>query len=294
MRLPAQLLKRKVNSHKGDFGHVFVLAGSAGFTGAGILVGRSCLRAGAGLVTIGVPESLIEIFEKQVVEVMTLALAQTEQGTLSIKALAKIEQFLPKVDVLAIGPGLSLNPSTQKLVRRIVTTCKLPMVIDADALSALCGHLDLLRGTLRLRSGQARDEGRGTKILTPHPGEVARLIKKSVSYVQEDRKKIATRFAKDFKVTVILKGHNTIVADSKNCYVNKTGNPGMATAGSGDCLTGIVAAFLAQGLDAFSAAKFAAYIHGLAGDLAAKKKGELGLIASDIIEKIPEAIKKSG
>ncbi len=254
-------------------------------TGAAILLCRAALRAGAGLVTLGIPESLIEIFEKQLVEVMTLPLAQTKSQTLSDKAYKKISNFFEKSDCLAIGPGLSVNPSTQKLVRKVISECLLPMVIDADAINALAGHLGLLRKT--------RDERRRTKIITPHPGEMARLINKPVSYIQQNRKNIATKFARDFNLSLILKGHNTIVADSRNCYVNKTGNPGMASAGMGDCLTGIVGAFLAQGLDSFSAAKFGAYIHGLAGDLAVKEKGELGLIATDLIEKIPEAIKKS-
>lgn len=284
MRLPAQLLRRKKDSHKGDFGHLFVLAGSAGMTGAAILVCRSALRAGVGLVTLGIPKSLIEVFEKQLVEVMTLPLAETKSQTLSEKAYNKISNFLKKTDCLAIGPGLSVNPSTGKLAGKVIRQCRLPLVIDADAINALSGHLKVLRNTRYAR--------RNT-ILTPHPGEMARLINKSVSYIQQNRKNIATKFAKDFKVIVILKGHNTIVADSRNCYINKTGNPGMASAGMGDCLTGIVAAFLAQGLDSFSAAKFGAYIHGLAGDLAAKEKGELGLIATDLIEKIPVAIKKS-
>jgi NAD(P)H-hydrate epimerase len=279
-------LKRKPDSHKGDFGHIFVLAGSAGFTGAAILVSRSALRAGAGLVTLGIPESLNEIFAKQLVEVMTLALPETKNKTISFKAVSKIKNFLRKANCLAIGPGLSTNLSTQKLVRTIVAASNLPTVIDADALTVFSGNLNILR--------TAHSAQRTAWILTPHPGEMARLIKKPISYVQENRKKIAIDFAKDFSVIVVLKGKNTIVANPKGeIYINRTGNPGMASAGSGDCLTGIIAAFLAQGLDCFSAAKFATYIHGLAGDLAVKEKGELGLIASDLVEKIPEAIKKS-
>ena len=286
MRLPLRLSKRKPSSHKGDFGHVFILAGSEGFTGAAILAAKSTLRAGAGLVTLGVPEGLIEIFEKQVAEVMTLALPETKEHTISLKAFGKINNFLRRVKVLALGPGLSLNSSTQQLARKLIANCALAMVVDADGLNAFVGHLNLLRRT--------KDEGRRTRILTPHPGEMARLIGKNVSYVQVNRKKVAVEFARKFGVTLILKGNNSVIADSSGkAYVNKTGNPGMASAGSGDCLTGIVAAFLAQGLDCFDAAKYAAYIHGLAGDLAANEKGELGLIASDIIEKIPQAIKNS-
>lgn len=286
MRLPLRLLKRKPNSHKGDFGHVFVLAGSEGFTGAAVLTAKSSLRAGAGLVTLGVPRGLIEVFEKQVVEVMTLALSETKAHTISFQALGEIQRFLKKDKVLVLGPGLSQEPSTIKLVRKIITTFDMPMVIDADALNALAGRLDLLRRT--------KEEGRKTKVLTPHPGEMARLIGKPISFVQKNRKNVAIGFAREHKVTLVLKGNETVIADSNGkVNVNKTGNPGMASAGSGDCLTGIIGAFLAQGLNCFDAAKYGAYIHGLAGDLAAKEKGELGLIASDIIEKIPQAIKMS-
>jgi len=217
---------------------------------------------------------------------MTLPLPETKEMTLSSAGYKKIKEFIKDIDVLVIGPGLTQNKSTQSLVRKVITQTDKPTVIDADALNALAGHLDLLyaiRYTLY------------AKILTPHPGEMARLLGISVKKVQSNRQYIAKKFAKDYKVTVVLKGHNTVVADYKgNLYINRTGNPGMATAGSGDVLTGMIAAFLGQGLDAFSAGKDAAYLHGLAGDLAAKEKTQLGLIASDIIDKIPEAIKKCG
>ncbi|MFH1201396.1 MAG: NAD(P)H-hydrate dehydratase [Candidatus Omnitrophota bacterium] len=290
--MPARLLKRRLNSHKGDYGHILVLAGSSGYTGSAILCARTVLRAGAGLVTLGVPESLLNIYQRRVVEVMTLGLAETPKKTLSFKAYAQIKKILTRIEVLIVGPGLSQNPSTQKLVRKIIKTVNKPMVIDADGLNALVGHLDILRktkgerrGTLRLRSGQA-------KILTPHPGEMARLLGVSVKKIQENRKNIAKKFARDYNTVLVLKGHNTIVAQPKaETYINKTGNPGMATAGSGDVLTGMIGAFLAQGLDGFSAAKYGVYLHGLAGDLAAKDKTQIGLIASDIIERIPGAIK---
>ncbi len=286
MRLPLRLSKRKPCSHKGDFGHVFILAGSEGFTGAAVLTARSSLRAGAGLVTLGVPQGLIEVFEKQVVEVMTLALPETKAHTISFQALGKIQRLFKKGQVLVLGPGLSQEPSTKKLIRKIIATCDLPMVIDADALNALVGHLSILRNT--------PNAIRRTRILTPHPGEMARLIGKPISFVQKNRKNVAINFAREYKVTLILKGNETVIADSSGkIYVNKTGNPGMASAGSGDCLTGIIGAFLAQGLDSFNAAKYGTYIHGLSGDLAVKEKGELGLIASDIVEKIPQAIKMS-
>ena len=209
---------------------------------------------------------------------MTLPLPETKAITLSMGGYKKIKQFIKDIDVLVVGPGLTQNKSTQSLVRKVIAQTDKPTVIDADGLNALAGHLNLLRFT---------------KILTPHPGEMAKLLGISTKKVQSNRKGIAKKFARDYKVTVVLKGHHTVVADYKgNLYINKTGNPGMATAGSGDVLTGIIAAFLGQGLDTFSAAKYAVYLHGFAGDLAVKEKTQISLIASDMIEKIPEAIKK--
>jgi len=285
MRLPAQLLQRKIDSHKGDFGHIFVLAGSARFSGAVVLCAYATIRSGSGLVTLGIPKSLNNaIIKIKPKEVMTLPLPETNEATVSIKAYKKIKDFIKKVDILVIGPGLGQNKSTQSLVRKLVAGAGKPTVIDADGLNALIDHLDILLSTIDYRL---------STILTPHPGEMARLLGISVNNVQAKRKEVAQRFARDYKATVVLKGHNTVVADYRgNSYVNKTGNPGMATAGSGDVLTGMIAAFLGQGLDAFEAAKYAVYLHGLAGDLAAKEKTQISMIASDIITKIPQAIKR--
>lgn len=285
MPLPTQLLRRKLDAYKGDFGHLFILAGSARFSGAAVLCAEAAIRSGAGLVTLGIPEGLNQaIIKIKPKEVMTLPFPETRQGALSSAAYKKIKEFSADIDVLVIGPGLGQERPTQALVRRIISGIDKPMVIDADGLNALAGHLDLLRNTpYPLRN----------TILTPHPGEMARLARLSVAKVQSGRKQVAQKFAKDYKITLVLKGHNTVVSDHRgNRYINKTGNPGMATAGSGDVLTGMIAAFLGQGLSAFIAAKYAVYLHGLAGDLAAKEKTQLGMIASDIIEKIPEAIKK--
>ncbi len=284
MRLPARLLQRKPDAHKGDFGHILILAGSPRFSGAAVLCSEAALRTGAGLVTLGIPQSLnsamIKIKPK---EAMTLPLPETKEGTLSFAGYKKIEDFLKDVDVLAVGPGLGRDKSTQNLVRKLIMKRDEPLVIDADGLNALRGYLAKL---------QAPSSKLQEKILTPHPGEMAGLLGISIKKVQNNRKAIAQKFAKDYKVTVVLKGHHTVVADYKgNLYINRTGNPGMATAGSGDVLTGMIAAFLGQGLTAFGAAKYAVYLHGLAGDLAAKEKTQISLIASDIIVKIPEAIK---
>jgi len=279
MRLPLRLLQRKANSHKGDFGHVFILAGSARFSGAAVLCAKAALRSGAGLVTLGIPKSLnLAIIKIKPDEAMTLPLPETNAGSLSLAGYKKIKDFLKKSDVLVIGPGLSQDNSTQKLVRKLLAGLEKPAVVDADAINALVGHLKIL----------------GPVVLTPHPGEMARLLKISVKKVQKNRKEIAKKFAKAYKMALVLKGRNTVVNDYKgNQYINKTGNAGMATAGSGDVLSGMIGAFLGQGLNSFDAAKYAVYLHGLAGDLAAKEKTQISLIASDIIAKIPEAIKLS-
>lgn len=280
MRLPTRLLRRKADSNKGDYGSIFILAGCARYSGAAVLCAEAAIRSGAGLVTLGIPERInnpvIKIKPK---EVMTLPLAQAKSGSLSVKAYDKINIFAKTADVLVIGPGLSQDKSVKSLVCKIARNINTRMVIDADALNALTGHLQYLKNN---------------PVLTPHPGEMSRLLGLSVEKVRKNRKEIAVQFSKRYRLTLVLKGHNTIVSDYKgNLYINKTGNPGMSTAGSGDVLTGMIGAFLGQGLDEFNASKYAVYLHGLAGDLAAKEKTQISLIASDIIAKIPEAIKRS-
>jgi len=283
MRLPTPLLRRKNNTQKGDFGHILILAGSLKFSGAALLCCEAAMRSGAGLVTLGVPRGIgREIIRHKIKEVMLLPLPETPEGSLALKALKQIKRFSEKAGVLVIGPGLDHNVSTQNLVRRIIERINKPMVIDADGLNALAGYLP----KLKIQSKNL--------IFTPHPGEMARLCGISVAKVQAQRQDIARKFSRDYKLTLVLKGYQTVVATAKGrTYINKTGNPGMSTAGSGDVLTGMIAAFLGQGLDAFEAAKYAVYLHGLAGDLAAREKTEISLIASDIIGKIPEAIKRS-
>lgn len=273
------LSQRKLNTNKSDYGHIFVLAASRGLSGAGVLCANAAMRSGAGSVTLGIPGSLYPIVAKRVfLEVMAKPLPETGQKTLSCRGYRKIFDFSQKASVLAVGPGLSRNPSTQRLIRKIVSHVNRPLVIDADGLNALAGYLDILPGNA---------------ILTPHPGEFSRLIGRPVEYIQKNREKLAKYFASHYNIVLVLKGHRAIVAaPDKKIYVNPTGNPGMATAGSGDVLTGIIAALLGQGLGAFEAAKTGVYLHGLAGDLAAKEKTQAGMIASDIIEKIPDAIKK--
>ena len=281
MQLPTQLLRRKADSHKGNYGNILILAGSSRFSGAALLCAESALRAGAGTVTIGIPRSLnLALIKNKIKEVMTLPLPETSTGSLSLAAFIKIKNAFKKTDVLIVGPGLDKHQSTLALVRKIVQLFNLPMVIDADALGALSHHLRILK------------QHKGNLILTPHAQEMANLFGIDINYINNNRKLVAKKYAKAYNSLIILKGHRSIITDGeKGFYLNKTGNPGMATAGSGDVLCGIVGAFLAQGLDVFNAAKYAAYIHGLAGDIAAKDKTQMGLIASDIISRIPEALK---
>ncbi len=277
MKLPSILLGRKLDSHKGDYGHLLVIGGSPGLTGATALCSLSALRAGAGLVTLGIPESLNPILEVKLTEVMTKPLPETKEKTVSLKALPTVLEFSKKIDAFAIGPGISTQKETADFLLNLLPQIDKPTVLDADGLNILAKDISVLKKI------------NAPFILSPHPGEMARLVKKPLSEIQKNREKITRDFAGAYRVVLVLKGSKTIVADQKNTYINHTGNPGMATAGSGDVLTGIIGALLAQGLSSFEAAKFGVYLHGLAGDLAAQNKGEISLIASDILEKLPEA-----
>jgi len=283
MRLPAQLLQRKADSHKGDYGHILILAGSSRFSGAALLCAEAALRSGAGLVTLGIPRSInLRLIKVKPKELITLPLPETKDGTLSLAAFFRISALLKNIDVLIIGPGLGRNRSTYALVKKLIRKTSQPTVVDADALNAL----NSFPGILNLHKGQL--------ILTPHQMEITRLFDININLIKNNRKLIAKKYAKHYNSIIILKGHNSIVTDGlRGFYINRSGNPGMATAGSGDVLSGIVGAFLAQGLDGFKAAKYATYIHGLAGDLAARDKTQMGLIASDIIDRIPDALKMS-
>lgn len=290
MQLPQQLFKRKKDSHKKDFGHIFVLAGSLGMTGAAVLAARAALRSGAGLVTLGLPESLISAVIPYTIETMILPLAETPEGSLSQAAFAKIKESLERADVLLIGPGLSKNNQTQELIRNVIFESRIKTLIDADGINAWVGHLDKFKVSISCLSLDKQN----LRIMTPHPGEMARLLEKSTGEVQDRRVDIARSFAKEYNIVTVLKGYQTAVCDPFSAtYINKTGNSGMSTAGSGDVLSGIISAFWAQGLSSFEAAKFGVYIHGLAGDLAAKEKTQIGLIASDIIDYIPQALKNN-
>ena len=274
---------RREDSHKGDYGRVFVIAGSVGMTGAAFLCCRGALRAGSGLVINGIPGSLNEIMEVKLTEAMTMPLAETRKRSLSRKAGKRILEFSRKCDAVVIGPGLGDAVETRALVKELVKKIKCPVVLDADGINALKGN----KGLLRKRKHRT--------VITPHPGELARLIKKDTSSLQAQRTEIATRLAEDTGTIVCLKGHRTVVADpAGQVYVNVTGNSGMATAGTGDVLTGMIASFIGQGVDDFSSAVSAVYLHGLAGDIAAEKMGQFSMTATDILEYLPRAFDRAG
>lgn len=280
--LPQGLLPARPQAmHKGKAGRVFLLAGSEGLSGAAALCARAALRTGAGLVTVGVPKRLHDAMVQKLTEAMFKLLPETAQGSLSLQALPEILQFSKQSDVAAIGPGLSQHPETQQLIRAVVAAVDKPLVIDADGLNAFAGKPAELR---KLASAV---------VITPHPGEMARLCAVSVEAVESDRQAIALQFAREHQLVVVLKGHESVVAaPDGNCYRNTTGNPGMATGGCGDVLTGMIAALIGQGLSVYDAARLGVYLHGLSGDLVAKVRGEIGLIAGDLIDTIPLAIQQ--
>ncbi len=275
------LLPRKKKTDKSHYGHTLVLAGSKNLTGAAILASRAALHSGSGLVTLGTPGSLQDLMGRSLVEVMTLALPETKEGSLSLRSFARILTFIHrrKINSLAIGPGLSQNQETMGLVRKLVTHVKTPVVLDADGLNSFKGKAGLLR------------HHQAGLVLTPHRREFERLFKTKLPSRGLDRMKLAKKLAKFYDVVLVLKDHKTLVISTDHVYVNTTGNPGMAKGGSGDVLTGMIASFMAQGLGLFQAAAWAVYFHGKAGDLAVKQKGELGLIASDLIDFLPKAFR---
>jgi ADP-dependent NAD(P)H-hydrate dehydratase / NAD(P)H-hydrate epimerase len=269
---------RSPESHKGDFGRILVVSGSRGKTGAAHLCATAALRSGAGLVTVATPASCLPIVAALGAEYMTEPLEETPEGTVAWEALDRVLEL--GADVIAVGPGLGRSPSTTAFVHGLVERAGVPLVIDADGLNAFAGDADRLVG----RDGL-------DIIITPHPGEMARLAGLSIEDVQANRVDVARDFATTHRLYVVLKGNRTVVAtpDGKT-FLNLTGNPGMATAGTGDVLTGMVAAWSAQLLDAEAAATLAVYLHGLAGDLAEADEGEVAMVAGDVIARLGDAV----
>ncbi|KUK41374.1 MAG: Carbohydrate kinase, YjeF related protein [Clostridia bacterium 62_21] len=292
------LPRRAPEAHKGIFGHVLVVGGSRGMVGAACMAAMAALRVGAGLVTLAVPRSLQDVAASKVTEAMTLGLPEGQEGHLGRTARDEIVHFLKRSGaVLALGPVLGVHPETTALVCELLAEAEAPCVVDADGLNALAAamHAEGSRESAAADAGVISLPVRplGRLVLTPHPGEMARLLGVSSKEVQDDRLGTAERTAAGWNCTVVLKGARTVVAaPDGTTYVNATGNPGMATGGSGDVLTGAVAGLLAQGLEPVRAAAAAVYLHGRAGDLAAETKGQPGLIAGDILDRLPEAIKE--
>jgi len=275
--------KRSVDAHKGNFGHVLVVAGSGGGTGAAYLTSQAAALSGSGLVTLAVGRSIFPIMASKLTEVMVRPFFETKDWSLSLIAEKDIINFSDKADVLAVGPGISQNKETQGLVRNLIAKIEKPVVLDADGINACVGHIDVLRAA------------KSRLILTPHAGEMARLIGQDIKYIGQNRKDVALKFAAEYNTVLVLKGHGTVVAGPKgDIYINETGNPGMATGGSGDVLTGIISSFIGQGVGPFEAAVLGVYFHGLAGDMAVREKGALSLIATDLLNKLPEVLKALG
>jgi ADP-dependent NAD(P)H-hydrate dehydratase / NAD(P)H-hydrate epimerase len=274
------LPRRSADTHKYRNGSVFVLAGSTGLTGAASLAAMGALRSGAGIVHLGIPAGLNAILESKLTEVMTVPCRETDSGSLGMADIDAMRERAGTADAIVLGPGLSRHEETLQLVRELITTVSRPMLLDADALFALAGHTDILHKT------------DVPLVLTPHVGEFARLVPHSKEEIEADRIELARKFAVDCGVTLVLKGAPTVIATQEGkVMVNPTGNPGMATAGTGDVLSGIIGGLLAQGLSPEWAASLGVYLHGHAGDLAQERRGTHGMIASDLLDSLPDSLR---
>jgi len=269
---------RGAYSHKGSFGKVFILAGSVGMTGAAYLASEAAMRSGTGIVVLGIPRSLNIIMEVKLTEVITIPLAETEKQSLGEEAEKTISKLINNYSVLGIGPGISRHTETKRLVRKIIEKTNIPLVVDADAIYALSEDPAIL-GKMK-----------APLVITPHPGEMAKLINKDIDFILNNQLDVAREIAQKYGIVVILKGARTIIANKEGeVYINVSDNSGMATGGSGDVLTGIICSLIAQGVDNFSAAITGVYIHSLAGNLARDIIGERGMIAGDVLSQVPQA-----
>jgi len=277
--LPA-LAPREPDSHKGTFGKGLVLGGSEGMTGAAVLCAEAALRSGAGLVTIGTPCGVLPIIAGMTACPTTRGFPQTDAKSFAAHALLDVLPLLPDYTAAALGPGIGRHPPTAWFVLNLIPRLEIPTVIDADGLNNLSTDLTALT------------RKKAAIVLTPHPAEMGRLAAIQTADVQRDRQGVAESFARTHGVVVALKGRRTVVTDGHQTYINATGNPGMATGGAGDVLTGVILALLCQGLDAFHAAQLGVHVHGLAGDIAADERGQVSMIATDILDALPEAFRR--
>lgn len=273
------LLPRKKNTSKADYGHALILAGSASMPGAAILTAEACLKSGAGLVTLAAPKSAHALMAKRMSpEIIFLVLPEDRSGSVDVGAWSILRNVIQKrpIHVIAVGPGLTRNVGASSLIRKVVGSAKVPVVLDADGINAF-----------QFKS-KALQRHTAPLVMTPHQKEFERVFSVQCPTGTRQRLALAKKLAHLYDVTIVLKGHRTLVAGQDRQYQNNTGNPGMAKGGTGDVLTGMIAAFIAQGLTPFEAACWAVYFHGKAGDMAVKEKGELGLVASDIISFLPK------
>jgi ADP-dependent NAD(P)H-hydrate dehydratase len=270
---------RPRDSHKGTYGQVLIVAGAPGMSGAAVLAGLGALRGGAGLVQVATPASIQPIVAASNPCYLTAGLPMREDGTLSEKALPLLLDLVTKADVLALGPGLGQSQAIACLVRALLEQVPKPIVLDADGLNVWAG---LLASKVKLSRF-------APLICTPHPGEFSRLLPQPPTGVPTDRESLAVHFAHTHQIILVLKGHNTLVTEGQQLYRNPTGNPGMATGGTGDVLTGLIAALVGQKMSPFAAAQLGTYLHGLAGDLAAATLGEISLTALDVVQALPQA-----
>jgi NAD(P)H-hydrate epimerase len=277
--LPA-LAPRPADANKGNFGRVLVAAGSRGMSGAAVLCGSAALRGGAGLVYVAVAAGIQPVVAAGNPCYITAPLPDDADGRLAATAVGPLLELAEQRSAMALGPGLGRGAGVTDVVLAVLKRSRVPLVLDADGLNALAGRTDALRGRP------------APLIITPHPGEFSRLVGVDIPTVQSHRRELAARFAVEHGLVLLLKGHGTLVTDGRRMYRNTTGNPGMATAGSGDVLTGLIAALVGQGLEPFAAAQLGAHVHGRAGDLARDDIGEVGLIASDLLTYLPRVLRR--
>ncbi|MEQ8763593.1 MAG: NAD(P)H-hydrate dehydratase [Planctomycetota bacterium] len=274
---PPSLPARSPESHKGDFGRVLVIAGSLGLTGAAVLTGEAALRSGAGLVTVATARSQQPILATKIASpCMTAALPDSPEGFLTPEALEPALELAEARDVVALGPGIGSRPATRSLVRTFLERLDRPCVLDADGLTAMAGHVESLQGS-------------APRILTPHPGEMAQLLERSTAEVQADREAAARHLAARSGAVVVLKGAGTVITAGDRLVVHPLANPGLATGGTGDVLTGVVTALLGQGLEPFDAAWLGVIVHARAGQLAREQLGEVSMTAADVLDRLPDA-----